>query len=155
MILDLLKIILKNRKMSFVSKTRQCLKFRICSKMENQTLSWKRSRTPIIILILKKVQNWELLYSSCLINVGYSFYNRLLLLIWAEIPKTQSFNLCLFLTLSVKVLFLELVSPEFQKHELDYGLYITILNNHQFSLNICFLMCQTLNYFVLHFKKYD
>ena len=49
---------------------------------------------------LKKVYNWELLSSS--INIGYSFYNRLLLWIWAGIPKTQSFNLCPFLTLSVR-----------------------------------------------------
>ena len=28
----------------YISLTRQCFKFRICSKMENLTLSWKRSR---------------------------------------------------------------------------------------------------------------
>ena len=32
----------------------------------------------------------------------HSFYYRLLFLIWAGIPKTQSFNLCPFLTLSVR-----------------------------------------------------
>ena len=33
---------------------------------------------------------------------GYSFYYRHFLWIWAGIPKTQSFDLCLFLTQNVR-----------------------------------------------------
>ena len=38
-----LRITLKNGKVGFVSKARQCFKIRICLKMENLTLSWKRT----------------------------------------------------------------------------------------------------------------
>ena len=59
-------------------------------------------RTPFIILISDKSLKLGMvvLVSRSMLNVGYNFYYRVLLTIWAGILKTQSFHLCP--TLSVR-----------------------------------------------------
>jgi len=102
-----LQIMLKNGKVGFVSKTRQWFKSRICSKIENlengEGFYFKKS----------PFYNFDFRKCFKLVFVVIVIFNEMLVIVFiidfyprygpgVGTLKTQSFNLCPFLTLSVK-----------------------------------------------------